>query len=71
MHLDCDLQRLPSIKAAMELQKIPHQYLDIICFPWQRAYLNEYLGLDYKYHEISIESVEKKLGIPGKENWMP
>ena len=59
-HLDGDIARLVRLRQALENTQIP---FEILCFPWQSAFLHDYLGSRVQLREIDLEALEGALGL--------
>lgn len=57
-HLDSDIARIVRFRQALELNGLP---AEVVCFPWQTAFLQEYLGVLAEYREISMDDLEEVL----------
>lgn len=57
-HLDGDIARLVRLRQALEHTRTP---FEILCFPWQAAFLYSYLGSRVQLREITIDALEETL----------
>ena len=57
-HLDSDIARIVRFRQALELNGLS---AEVVCFPWQTAFLQEYLGTLAEYREISMDDLEEAL----------
>ena len=58
-HLDGDIARLIRFREALDSNREP---ADILCYPWQTAFLRTYLGELAGIRELGMEAVEAVLG---------
>lgn len=63
-HLDGDIARLVRLRQALENTQIP---FEILCFPWQSAFLHGYLGSRVQLREIDLGMLESALGLVTSE----
>lgn len=59
-HLDGDIARLVRVRQALEHSNVPYE---VLCYPWQAAFLHSYLGDRVQLREISMDDLEDALGI--------
>lgn len=59
-HLDSDIARLVRFREALETQT---ERFEVLCFPWQSGFLQEYLGQRVILKQLEMESLEAALGI--------
>ena len=59
-HLDGDIARLVRLRQALEHSSIP---FEVLCFPWQAAFLHGYLGGRVQLREIAMDALEEALEI--------
>lgn len=59
-HLDGDIARLVRVRQALEHSKVSYE---ILCYPWQSAFLHGYLGNRVQLREIDMDDLEDALGI--------
>jgi len=59
-HLDSDIARLIRLRQALETQA---ERFEVLCFPWQAGFLQEYLGQRVTLKQIGMEQLEEALGI--------
>ncbi len=65
-HLDGDLARLTRLRQALEHSEAP---FEVLCFPWQTAFLREYLGGRVGLREVAMDDLESALGLTETEEW--
>jgi hypothetical protein len=63
-HLDGDLTRLIRFKSGLESTS---EAFEILCYPWQEAFLQEYLGFRVKRIPIVMKDIEDALNIRPEE----
>ena len=61
-HLDGDIARLVRLRQALEHTEVP---FEVLCFPWQTAFLHGYLGGRAALREIAMDALEEALGMIG------
>lgn len=61
-HLDGDIARLVRLRQALEHTEAP---FEVLCFPWQTAFLHGYLGGRAALREIAMDALEEALGMIG------
>lgn len=61
-HLDGDIARLVRLRQALEHTKTS---FEVLCFPWQTAFLHGYLGGRAALREIAMDALEEALGMDG------
>lgn len=59
-HLDGDIARLVRLRQALAHTQVP---FEVMCFPWQSAFLHEYLGGNVQLREIELDALESALGL--------
>jgi len=59
-HLDSDIARLVRLKEALQTQE--HSF-EVLCFPWQIQFLQDYLGNSVSLKKIEMPAVLKALNI--------
>lgn len=59
-HLDSDIARLIRFRQGLLGQT---EKFEVLCFPWQRDFLREYLGQQILLKQIEMEALESALGI--------
>lgn len=59
-HLDGDIARLVRLRQALEHTQDP---FEVLCFPWQTAFLRGYLGGRVELREITMDAMEDALGV--------
>ena len=59
-HLDGDLARLVRLRQALAYNECP---FEVLCFPWQSAFLRDYLGSRVVLRELSLDALESAFGI--------
>lgn len=59
-HLDGDIARLVRLRQALEHTEAT---FEVLCFPWQTAFLRGYLGDRVALKEIAMDALEDALGI--------
>lgn len=63
-HLDGDIARLVRVRQALEHSAAPYE---ILCYPWQSQFVDQYMGGRAQLREISMPDLEEALGIGGGE----
>lgn len=61
-HLDGDIARLVRLRQALEHTEAT---FEVLCFPWQTAFLHGYLGGRAALREIAMDALEEALGMDG------
>ena len=61
-HLDGDIARIVRLSQSLENCTVPYE---VLCFPWQRSFLQAYLGSRVRYREIPMDALEEALDVPG------
>ena len=59
-HLDGDLARLIRLRQALEHSDAP---FEVLCFPWQTAFLRDYLGGRVILREVTMDALEAALEV--------
>jgi hypothetical protein len=62
-HLDGDLARLIRFKDGLDSAE---EAFEVLCYPWQEAFLREYLGDRVKRIPIMMEDIEDALSLAKK-----
>ena len=65
-HLDGDLARLLRLRQSLENCETP---FEVLCFPWQSAFLREYLGERVGLREVTMDALESALDLALSEEW--
>lgn len=65
-HLDGDLARLLRLRQALEYSDMP---FEVLCFPWQTAFIQNYLGERVEVREVTMDALEDALGLTGPEDY--
>lgn len=67
-HLDGDLARLLRLRQALEHSETP---CEVLCFPWQTAFIRDYLGNRVRIREVTMDALENALGLTSSEDDAP
>lgn len=67
-YLDGDLARLLRLRQALEHSSAP---CEVVCFPWQTAFVRAYLGNRVALREVDMDALEAALGLTGHEGCDP
>ena len=65
-HLDGDLARLLRLRQALEHSEVP---CEVLCFPWQTAFIWDYLGGLVRLREVTMDALEDALGLTDPEDY--
>ena len=63
-HLDGDLARLLRLRQALEHSEAR---CEVLCFPWQTAFVRDYLGNRVGLREVTVDALEDALGLTDPE----
>ncbi len=63
-HLDGDLARLLRLRQALEHSEAR---CEVLCFPWQTAFVRDYLGSRVGLREVTVDALEDALGLTDPE----
>lgn len=64
-YLDGDLARLLRLRQALEHSSAP---CEVVCFPWQTAFVRAYLGDRVALREVDMAALEMALGLTDQED---
>ena len=64
-HLDGDLARLLRLRQALEHSETS---CEVLCFPWQTAFIRDYLGGRVGLREVTMDALEDALGLTDPED---
>lgn len=65
-HLDGDLARLLRLRQALGCCEAP---FEVMCFPWQSAFLKKYLGKRVGLREVTMDALEAALDLAAEDEW--